>query len=92
MKTTLDDYRCKLINKILFASSQQEVKRFVEVAMKSLTDHKVHGHAIARFVEKNIKSLEEFRPLDYKGQQWSNIHYAKEAFYKLTEQYLNNPV
>ena len=85
MQITLDDYRCKLINKILFASSQQEVKRFVNAAMKSLQEHNVNGHVIARFVEKAIKNLEAFRPVDYNTQQWTNIHYARMHFYNLQE-------
>jgi hypothetical protein len=32
---------------------------------------KVNGHAIARFVEKAIKNLEEFRSVDY-NTQWEN--------------------
>jgi hypothetical protein len=85
MRITLDDYRCKLINKILFASSQQQVTRFVETAMKSLQQHKIHGHVIARFVEKTIKNLEEFKPMDYNTQQWTNIHSARMHFYRFRE-------
>ena len=83
MSITLDDYRCKLINKILFASSLKEVKRFIEAAMKSLKMHQVHGHTIARFAEKTIKSLEEFKTADNDMQQWANIHYAKLEFDKI---------
>jgi len=83
MKITLDDYRCKLINKILFASSQEEVMRFVETAMKSLASHMVHGHVIARFVEKTIRNLEEFSATKENAQQRVNIQYAKMQFYKI---------
>ena len=85
MRITLDDYRCKLINKILFASSQQQVTRFVETAMKSLKEHNVHGHVISRFVEKTIKSLEEFKPVNSTTQQWANIHSARTHFRRLRE-------
>ena len=80
MKISLDDYRRKLINKILFASSKQEVERFVNAAMKSLQERKVNGHVIARFVEKAIKNLEEFTSVDHNTQQWTNIHYARTHF------------
>jgi len=83
MQITLDDYRCKLINKILFASSQQDVKRFVNAAMKSLQEHKVNAHIIARFAQKTIKNLDEFHPIDYNTQQWINIHNARMHFYSL---------
>lgn len=85
MVITLDEYRCKLINKILFASSQQEVKRFVNVAVKSLQKHKVNGHIIARFVNKAIRNLEEFEPIDYDSQQWRNIDYARKCFKDVNE-------
>ena len=85
MRITLDDYRCKLINKILFASSLEEVKRYMDAAMRSLNNHKVHGHVIARFVEKTGKNLEDFRPNNNDRQQWANIHFAKVHFARLKE-------
>lgn len=85
MRITLDDYRCKLINKILFASSLENVKRYIDTAMRSLNDHKVHGHVITRFVEKTCKNLEDFRPNNTGMQQWANVHYAKAQFSRLKE-------
>ncbi|MGZ8559368.1 MAG: hypothetical protein ACXWWC_13580 [Chitinophagaceae bacterium] len=46
---SLDDFRCKLINKILFADSQQDVKRFCDGAMKGLEHHNVNRHIVVRF-------------------------------------------
>jgi len=80
MRITLDDYRCKLINKILSASSQQEAERFVDTALKSLQQNKINGYVIARFVEKAIKNLEEFKSVDHNTQQWTNIHYSLPHF------------
>jgi hypothetical protein len=77
MSPSLDEYRCKLINKILLADSQEEVKRFCDAAMKALEHHKVNGHIVARFVEKIISELEQFNPMDKDAQQWSNIHMAR---------------
>lgn len=83
MSLTMDEYRCKLINKILFASSQEEVKRYVDTAMKGLRDHKVNGHIIARFLEKAAKHLEEFSPANHDSQQWANIKMAKTLLIQL---------
>lgn len=80
MSLSLDEYRCKLINKLLFADSQEEVKRFCDASMKALEHHKVNGHIVARFVEKIISELEQFNPMDKDAQQWSNIQMAKILF------------
>jgi len=83
MTQTIDDYRCKLINKVLFAGSQKEVRRFIDAAMKGLEEHKVNGHIVARFVDKVISDLEQFNPLDYDAQQWANIKMARILFNKI---------
>jgi hypothetical protein len=80
MSSSLDEYRCKLINKILFANSQEEVKRFCDVAMKALEHYELNGHTIARFLEEIISELEQFNPMDKDAQQWSNIQMAKIQF------------
>ncbi len=80
MLSSLDEYRCKLINKILFSNSQEEVKRFCDAAMKALEHHKLNGYIIPRFVEKIISELEQFNPMDKDAQQWSNIQMAKIQF------------
>ena len=83
MSLSLDDFRCKLINKILFADSQQEVKRFCDGAMKGLEYHNVNGHIVVRFVEKIISELEQFNPMNKDAQQWSNIQMAKIHFNRI---------
>ena len=77
MPATIDGYRCKLINKILFAASQDEVQRFIDAAFKGLKEHKVHDHIINRFLEKTMTSLEDFNVFDCSSNQWSNIHMSK---------------
>ena len=76
MPTTIDDYRCKLINKILFAGSEEDVMRYADAAMKGLEQHKVNGHIISRFVTKLIGELEKYNPMDEEAQQWSNVRVA----------------
>jgi len=80
MSITIDDYRCKLINKILFSGSPHEVRRFINVAMKSLEAHKVNGYIIVRFVDKMILELEQFDPVNKNEEQLSNIKTARTVF------------
>lgn len=86
MSLPLDEYRCKLINKILFACSQDEVKRFCDAAMKGLEHHKVNGHIVIRFVDKVISELEQFNPMKKDAQQWSNIQMARIHFNRIKQQ------
>lgn len=83
MSLSLDQYRVKLINKILNAQSQEEVKRFIDAAIKALKDHKVNGHIISRFVDKINNDLVLFNPLNKDAQQWSNISMAKILFNRM---------
>lgn len=80
MTLSLNDYRMKLIGKILFAASQEEVKRYIGGAMKALQQRKVNGPIIARFVDKIMRELDLFIPLKTGGQPWRNITRAKLLF------------
>lgn len=86
MPLSLDEYKCKLITKILFVGSQYEVKRFCDAAMKGLDHHKVNGHIVARFVDKIISELERFNPMKKDAQQWSNIQIARIHFNRIKQQ------
>lgn len=74
---SLDSYRTKLIDKILMAASQEDVKRFIAVALKSLEQHGLNGHIITRFAEKTTAELELFNHKEKSSKQWNNIHMAK---------------
>ena len=86
MALSLDDYRIKLINKILFAASQEEVKRYVDTAIKALQQRKVNGHIIARFVDKIISELDLFIPVKNTDQSCRNIIIAKLLFSGIKKQ------
>lgn len=83
MPATINGYRCKLINKILFATSQDEVQRFIDAAIKGLKEHKVHDYIISRFLDKTVQNLEDFNPCDYNAQQWANIQMSKIIFNRI---------
>lgn len=84
MSIPITEYRCILINKILFSTSQEEVKGAIEAAMKDLSRHKINGHLVSRFAERMSKDLAEFSPMDHTAQQWSNIKMARIQFYQIT--------
>ena len=92
MARTLDDYRRKLINKILFSSSPEEVRRFSDTAIRSLIEHKVHGYIIVRFIDKTILDLEQLNPINKEEQQWNNITMAKDHFIQFRKKFENNPI
>ncbi len=83
MILSLDEYRCKLLDKILHASSEYEVQRFITTAMKSLQSNKVHGHIIQRFLKKSIVGLQRQEDLNGSSRHWKNISYARTHFNNL---------
>jgi hypothetical protein len=91
MSITIDDYRCKLINKILFSSSPDEARRFINVAMKSLEEHKVNGYIIVRFIDKMILDLEQFDPANKNEEQRNNIKMAGILFKQIKSRFEPEP-
>ena len=83
MSLSLEEYRTMLINKILFAASQEDVKRFIVTALKALEQKKVNGHLVSRFIEKIISDLELFNPMKEESQQWRNIKLARILFNRI---------
>lgn len=80
MSLTLTEYCTKLITKIMFASSQDEVKRYIDTAIKSLEQNKINGHFVVRFIDKMLDELESFSPMNKDAQQWSNIKMSLICF------------
>ena len=66
-----------LINKILFASSQNEVKKACSNALLLLEENNAPVASKAAFIEAVIAELEKFNPMNKDAQQWSNIHMAR---------------
>lgn len=77
---SLTDYRSKLITKIMFSYSQEEVVRYIDAAIKSFDQKKINGHIISRFVDKILVELDLFSPMNKDAQQWSNIKMARIRF------------
>jgi len=92
MARTLDDYRHKLIKKILLSASPEEVRRFGNTAIRSLIEHKVHGYIIVRFIDKIINDLKEFNLLNKEEQQWNNIAIAIDHFTQFRRKFETNSI
>lgn len=91
MAISLDEYRIKLINHILYAESQDEVSKFINAAIEALEQNKVSRHVITQFIDKIIGELDEFSPMDKDAQHWSNIRIARILFNRIKNS-LNTPV
>lgn len=83
MSLSLEEYSAKLINNILMASSQVEVQRYIESAIKQLEKTNINGHIILRFVDKITAKIDLFNPMNKDAQQWSNISFAKILFNRI---------
>jgi len=80
MALSLDEYRATLINEILLAGSQQEIKQLIDAAINLLKYNNVSGQSISGFIEKSLRNLDQFSPLNEEAWQWSNIKTAKVLF------------
>lgn len=90
MLVPMDEYRVKLINDLVFAASQDEVKSLINASIRVLEENKVNSHIISRFIERIINELELFNPMKKDAWQWSNIKLARILFKRLRGQ-LNTP-
>jgi translation initiation factor IF-3 len=72
-----DDYRYRLINMILFASSQEQVKTIIDDMTREMEEKKVNKHIVARQLGKVISDLDSFNPVEKQAQQWNNIKLAR---------------
>ena len=77
MALTLNEYSRELVNKILLACSQAEVKRFINTGLKELGTPGINGYFIIKFLDQAIDDLNEFSPMNYEAQQWANIKMAR---------------
>ncbi|HMG82983.1 MAG TPA: hypothetical protein VK559_08095 [Ferruginibacter sp.] len=70
-------YRARLLEEILSASYQEDVKQLVEEAIELLKKDSLDNNMVYQLVGEIIESLDQFSPLKKNSQQWSNIKIAK---------------
>lgn len=79
MVAAINTFCCKLINKLLFADSHDEMQTIIYTAVKELKEHTVHNYIIGRLLDKTIESLGDMKPYDNNSQQYANIKMSKIA-------------
>ena len=87
MQQSLDEYRCKLMNKILFAANEEQVNRFIQAGIKGLILHRINGHIISRFIDKMLHHLADFTSCNPGCRQSINVKTAQILLYQLKKQF-----
>ena len=77
MKTSLDKFRAKLIIKMLYAGSFQELKRFVDAALNALKKGTPDISTVTTFIDKVLHQLEFIASLTTNPVELGNITKAK---------------
>lgn len=89
---TLDDYRHKLMNKIIIAGSEEESLRFVDTALKSLVKNKVNGHIIERFIDKVIVDSERALQQEMDENRSGNIKTVRARLFVAKQNLSAKPI
>jgi hypothetical protein len=84
MALSSDAFREKLIQKILAAATQDEVKRFINAAIKGLGQQNTDRQIIQQFAEKAADVLTLYSPFDTSVLEWGNIKRAKVILYRIS--------
>jgi len=77
MKTSLDKFRAKLIIKMLYAGSFQELKRFIDAALNALKKGTPDVTAVTTFIDKVLHQLEFIASFTTNPAELGNITKAK---------------
>ncbi len=77
MPAATDEKKFRLVETLLHASGQEEVKRVIDAAVEGLGNLEFNDQFLVRIVEKTISELEQFSPMNKDFQQWSNIKMAR---------------
>jgi hypothetical protein len=86
MLLPLDEFRAQLINDLVFAGTQKEVHRIIDISVDALKLNKVNPHVISRFIDRVIGELGLFNPISKDVRQWSNIKLARILLMRLRGQ------
>jgi len=73
----------ELINSILLAHNQDEVKQKVDVFMELLNELGTSENEIKRILNNIQAHLDNCNPFNYDAQQWSNIKMADIYCYEI---------
>jgi len=91
MPAYLEDYSRTLADKILKASTQDEVKCLCEASVSWLKEQRSTSAEISVFAEKAMDLLRQYNPMNSDIVQWSNISAARIFINRIIKQY-HSPV
>jgi len=72
-RASLDAFAIKLVDKIMHASGEDEIGRYVAVAVRSLGNKKINGYIIQRFIDRVARYLDGYEPIGEQQQQNSRV-------------------
>lgn len=87
MTAFLEKYSHTLIEKILQASTQEEVKCLCDASVTWLEGRRVTATYINQFAENGIKALHQFTPMNSDVVQWTNISAARIYLHRIKKNY-----
>lgn len=77
MSHSFDAYSTNLVNDILWASSQEEIKELIAETISIIEQKETDQLKRITFAERLKDELSLFNPFNKDAQQWSNIKLAK---------------
>ena len=88
MTETLDNLRCRFINNVLLAASQEAVSHYSDQLLLDLQSYPLPDDGIARFLSSVLIDLDSFDPISRDARQWNNISAAKIFCRRIHQRYL----
>jgi hypothetical protein len=77
------DFLLSLIKRITNAPSQDGVKQIIDAAMTVMGDHQDNISEKIQLAEKIVRTINNFHPVNYGPEEWSNIKMARIHFNSL---------
>jgi hypothetical protein len=84
----MDHQAHSAVDAILNASSQEEVKFYVDDMIQSMQQQLQDQREISLFSEKVMSRLQLFSPFQINSREWSNIKLAGILFNRVRQRYL----
>ena len=81
-----DNDRSTLIQQILSAKSQDEVKRVIDTSLKTTRPDPV----IRSFVDRVLSDILQSDPMNQSAEQWSNLKMAKIYFNRIRQGFVGH--
>ena len=81
----MNEFRVKLVDKIIHARSTEGVSRFIGAAMRSFHQRRINGYIVLRFLDRIVVEIEEEPAAATGGQGRGNRDFALTRFRSIRE-------